>query len=237
MEHLAPRLAQIPGVEVVTLGGSRAVGTARTDSDWDFGLYYREPVDPADVRALGYDGEVFAPNEWGRVPNGGAWLVIDGQRVDLIYRDLATVDAWTRDAEAGRFQVFREVGYVAGAPTYSYAAELALNRHLVGSLPRPEFRPELRASAPPYWRRITAGALKFADAHARREDTTACAGNLAIAALADAHRRLCERGEWYLNEKDLLARAGLARVQPVVRDLRGDLADAVARMRAALDPD
>jgi hypothetical protein len=234
MEHLAPRLGEIPGVEAVTLGGSRAAGNARPHSDWDFGLYYRTAIDPADVRALGYEGEVFAPNEWGRVPNGGAWLVIDGQRVDLIYRDLGTVEAWTADAEAGRFQVFREVGYVAGAPTYSYAAELALNRHLVGTLPRSEFPEALRATAPPYWRRITDGALKFADAHARRDDAAACAGNLAIAALADAHRRLCERGEWYLNEKDLIARAGLDGVQQIVRDLRGDLRDAVVRVQGTI---
>ena len=61
MEHLAARLAEIPGVEVVTLGGSRATGTERPHSDWDFGLYYRGTIDPSDVRALGFDGQVFAP--------------------------------------------------------------------------------------------------------------------------------------------------------------------------------
>jgi predicted nucleotidyltransferase len=54
MEHLAGRLAAIPGVVAVTLGGSRARGTARADSDWDFGLYYRGSIDPADVRSLGW---------------------------------------------------------------------------------------------------------------------------------------------------------------------------------------
>lgn len=60
MEAVAQRLAQIPGVVVVTLGGSRAEGTAGDDSDWDFGLYYVEPIDPADVAALGWPGRVFA---------------------------------------------------------------------------------------------------------------------------------------------------------------------------------
>jgi predicted nucleotidyltransferase len=41
MERLAERLASIPGVVAVTLGGSRALGTSRPDSDWDFGLYCR----------------------------------------------------------------------------------------------------------------------------------------------------------------------------------------------------
>jgi hypothetical protein len=231
IDELTPRLAAIPGVVAVTLGGSRATGTARPHSDWDFGLYYRDPIDPADVRALGYPGEVFGPGEWGRVPNGGAWLQVGDERVDVIYRDLAQVEAWTADAQAGRFRVYREVGYVAGAPTYSYAAELACNRVLVGSLPRPDFPAALRETAPPVWRRIAAGALKFAESHARRDDAAACAGNLAVAALATAHARLCERGEWYLNEKDLLARADLHAVQPLLRELGADLVDTVARVR------
>jgi predicted nucleotidyltransferase len=228
MEHLAPRLAEIPGVEVVTLGGSRAAGTAHKDSDWDFGLYYRTTIDPDDVRALGFAGEVFAPHEWGVVPNGGAWLEVDGVRVDLVYRDLATVEAWTEDAEAGRFRVFREVGYVAGAPTYSYPAELAINRHLVGTLPRPAFPDALRTTAPPFWRRLAEGGVKFAVSHARRGDRAACAGNLAVAALCEAHARMCARGEWYLNEKDLLARAGLADVQPMFASLADPEAAVVA---------
>jgi predicted nucleotidyltransferase len=234
MEHLAPRLAEIPGVEVVTLGGSRAAGTAHADSDWDFGLYYRTTIDPDDVRALGLAGEVFAPHEWGIVPNGGAWLEVDGVRVDLVYRDLATVEAWTNDAEAGRFRVFREVGYVAGAPTYSYPAELAINRHLVGTLPRPPFPDALRTSAPQFWRRLVDGALKFAVSHARRGDPAACAGNLSVAALCEAHARMCERGEWYLNEKDLLARAGLARVQPMFATIGDDAETAVAAVGEVL---
>ena len=54
MEHLAERLAAIPGVVAVTLGGSRATGTAVEGSDWDFGLYYRRGLNPADITALGW---------------------------------------------------------------------------------------------------------------------------------------------------------------------------------------
>jgi predicted nucleotidyltransferase len=80
MEHLAARLATVPGVVAVTLGGSRATGTAVEGSDWDFGLYYRGGLDPADITALGWPGRVFAPGEWGSIVNGGAWLTIDGAR-------------------------------------------------------------------------------------------------------------------------------------------------------------
>jgi len=95
MEHLASRLAAVPGVVAVTLGGSRVTGAAVEGSDWDFGLYYRGGLDPADITALGWSGRVFAPGEWGSIVNGGAWLTIDGARVDLIYRDLDEVLHWT----------------------------------------------------------------------------------------------------------------------------------------------
>ena len=94
MEHLAPRLAAIPNVVAVVLGGSRAAGTERPDSDWDFGLYYDTTLDPDDVRALGFDGQVFAPGEWSPLMDGGAWFEIDGAKVDLIYREVGAVQHW-----------------------------------------------------------------------------------------------------------------------------------------------
>ena len=159
MEYLAARLAEIPGVVAVTLGGSRATNTAVEGSDWDFGLYYRGRLDPADIRALGWPGRVFAPGEWGRIVNGGAWLTVDGTKVDLIYRDLNVVAHWTAAAEAGEFEIQREVGYVAGIATYVLVGELALGRVLAGELPRPAFPPKLRQTAPIAWSRLATGAL------------------------------------------------------------------------------
>ena len=97
----------------MTLRGSRAAGTAVEGSDWDFGLYYRGGLDPADISALGWPGRVFAPGEWGSIVNGGAWPTVGGARVDLIYRDLDEVLRWTA-AEEGRFEIRREVGYGRG---------------------------------------------------------------------------------------------------------------------------
>jgi predicted nucleotidyltransferase len=56
---LATELAALPGAVGVVLGGSRARGTQRPDSDWDLGVYYRgsqRVLDPADVRELGHRG-------------------------------------------------------------------------------------------------------------------------------------------------------------------------------------
>ena len=61
MEWLAEKLRVIPGVVAVTLGGSRARGEQRPDSDWDFGLYYRGRLDADHLRALDYPGTVVDP--------------------------------------------------------------------------------------------------------------------------------------------------------------------------------
>jgi hypothetical protein len=234
MEFIATRLAAIPGVVAVTLGGSRATNTAAADSDWDFGLYYHGRLDPADVTALGWPGRVFAPGEWGRIVNGGAWLTIDGTKVDLIYRDLDDVLRWTGAAEEGRFEIQREVGYVAGIATYVLAGELALGRVLTGDLPRPRFPPKLRQTAPAAWYRVAAGALHFAEVHAGRQDRAACLANLCQAVLAAAQGRMAAAGQWMLNEKRLVERAGLGSVQERLGRPEQDLPQLVADVRAIL---
>ncbi|GAA3238575.1 hypothetical protein GCM10020256_58990 [Streptomyces thermocoprophilus] len=52
------RLAALPGVRAVALGGSRAQGTERPDGDWDLAIYHRGAFAPDDLRAVGWDGEV-----------------------------------------------------------------------------------------------------------------------------------------------------------------------------------
>ena len=209
MRDLAERLGGIPGVVAVTLGGSRASGTAREDSDWDFGLYYRGDIRADDLRGLGFEGTVVEPGEWGRIVNGGARLVIDGERVDLLYRDVDAVEHWIAEAEAGRFEIDRVEGHVAGLPTYVLAGELATCEVLRGDLPRPSFPEALRHAAPPRWRSLAAFDLDIADVAAERGDVATCVGLLAQAAIAEAHARLAERGEWALNETLITRRAGL----------------------------
>lgn len=62
IEDMAHRLAEVPGVVGVMLGGSRARGEDRPESDWDLGVYYRGGLDLAALRALaGPDVEVAGP--------------------------------------------------------------------------------------------------------------------------------------------------------------------------------
>lgn len=143
LDTTADRLAALPTVQAVALGGSRAQGTHRPDSDWDLAVYYRGPFDPADPRALGWDGEVSEVGGWGGGAfNGGAWLTVDGRRVNVHYRDLDVVEHELAEADEGRFRVEPLLFHLAGIPSYLVVAELAINRVLRGELSRPAGYPE-----------------------------------------------------------------------------------------------
>jgi predicted nucleotidyltransferase len=224
---LADELATIQGVVAVVLGGSRAVGTHRADSDWDLAVYYRDSLDPGLLRELGHRGYVSQLGEWGPVMNGGAWLTIEGTPVDVLFRDLDVVEGWLGEALEGRFEVLSQNGYLAGAPTYVVVGELATCRVISGELPRPAFPEPLAAVAAKRWRGRAGVALMFAAIHARGGDPVPCNGMLALAILCVAHARLVERREWALNEKGLVRRAGLSNVETLLPD--------VAAVAAALD--
>ncbi|CAL9556121.1 hypothetical protein SUDANB121_04554 [Nocardiopsis dassonvillei] len=235
LQDTAARLGGLPGVRAVALGGSRAQGTHRVDSDWDLAVYYRGGFDPQDLRDLGWPGEVSEIGGWGGgVFNGGAWLRIDGRRVDVHYRDLDVVERETARAQGGEFDVEPLLFHLAGIPTYLVVAELALGLTLLGELPRPDYPPALRRSAPPRWRGIAAATLGYAEhAHAPRGRVSQTAGLIAQAAVQAAHAVLAARGEWATNDKALLARAGLEEVDLVIAGLTADPKDLVAGVAEA----
>lgn len=216
---LAADLAGLAGTVAVALGGSRATATHRPDSDWDLLVYYRaspRPLDPEDVRRLGHQGYVSELGEWGPIVHGGAWLTVDGTPVDLLFRDLDTVEDWLGDARQGRFEVLSQNGCIVGAPTYVPVGELATCRPIAGGLPRPGFPDPLAAAATERWQGRARVALMFADGYAGAGDAVCCAGMLAHAVLCIAHARLAERREWVLNEKRLVERAGLGEAQALL---------------------
>lgn len=227
--------AAIRGVVAVALGGSRAQGVARSDSDWDFGIYYRGSLDPADVRAVGWEGEVFAPGDrGGGIILGGAFLRVDGRRVDLHYRDLDDVEHWWDEAREGRFEIQRLPFYLAGIPTYTAVGELAVGRTLRGNLPRPTYPAALQASASGTWHDAAHLSLQAAAGHAARAAVAECLGSLARALLEEAHARAAAEAMWVLNEKRLLEMGGLAdagRFLAAVTADRSSLEAATARVR------
>ncbi|MGC5344536.1 nucleotidyltransferase domain-containing protein [Streptomyces sp. DT24] len=219
--HVTDRLAGLPGVRAVALGGSRAAGTHRADSDWDFAVYYRGTFSPDALRALGWPGEVSGIGEWGGgVFNGGAWLRVGARHIDVHYRDLDDVEHQLAQARQGRFAVERLMFHLAGIPTYLVVAELAVNQVLHGQLPRPDFPAELRRTAPAQWWNAARLTLDHArTAHAERGNLTDTVGAIGVAACQTAHAVLAARGQWVTNEKTLLDRAGLRGVDRVLAGL------------------
>lgn len=236
---LVTELAAVPGAIAVVLGGSRATGTSRPDSDWDLGLYYRasqRAFDPDAVRRLGYEGFVSRLGEWGPIQNGGAWLRIGDQSVDVLFRDLDAVERWLDQASHGQFAIHLQSGYLVGAPTYLPVGELALCQPLAGgTMPRPEFPAALAETAGQYWYWQARTSLLFATGHARAGDVVCCAGLLTQAILQAAHSRLALRKEWVLNEKRLVARAGLEEVQGLIARAGGTADELTATVRAVSD--
>ncbi|MFI9546497.1 nucleotidyltransferase domain-containing protein [Streptomyces sp. NPDC052016] len=235
----ADRLAALPTVRAVALGGSRAQGTHEPASDWDLAVYYRGPFDPADLRAVGWEGEVSEVGGWGGgVFNGGAWLTIDGRRVDVHYRDLDVVEHERAEAQQGRFRVEPLMFHLAGIPSYLVVAELSINRVLRGGLPRPAGYPdELRRTACERWYGTARATLAYAAAHhAPRDRRTEAAGALAVAAAQTGHAVLAARGEWVINEKRLLERAGLRGVDYLLAELgNGSVTEALEQARALFE--
>ena len=212
--HVADRLGNLTAVQAVTLGGSRAEGTHRPDSDWDFSIYYRGRFDPQTVRDIGWPGEVSEVGGWGGgVFNGGAWLEIDGRRCDVHYRDLDTIDREIAAAGDGRFRIEPLMFHLAGIPSYLVLAELAVKQVLRGQLPTPVYPAALRARAPGVWWNRADHTFGYARAnHAPYGRLAQCAGLVAQAASQSAHAVLAARGQWVTNEKTLLTRAGLRRI-------------------------
>jgi predicted nucleotidyltransferase len=218
LDRVAERLGTLPGVEAVALGGSRAEGIHRPDSDWDFSVYYRGQFDPQALRDVGWPGEVSEVGGWSSgVFNGGAWLVAEGRKVDIHYRDLAVIYDQIAASREGRFTIEPLMFHLAGIPSYLVLAELAVKQVLRGELPTPEYPLALRVHACETWWNRADRTFRYALAnHAPYGRLAQCVGLLVQAASQSAHAVLAARGQWITNEKQLFTRAGLREVDDLI---------------------
>jgi len=212
--HIVEALASISGMEAIHLGGSRGNGRAHPSSDWDLGVYFRGPIDHSAIEAVakaqGWDGEVFPAGAWGPVMNGGAWLRIDGRKVDLLWRDLDAIDRLLDEAEQGQFEVFRIPFYLTGIPSYVPLAELSAGTVLWGDLPFTAMPPLLRRTAARWWADTARLELAYAEKEAQRGSVVTCLGMLVRVLLDVAHATLATEGRWPTNEKRMIEDADLA---------------------------
>jgi predicted nucleotidyltransferase len=131
-ERVAARLATIDGIEAVALGGSRARGTNRVDSDVDLGVYYDSElpfhIEQLEAAARELDdrhtgGLVTAFGAWGPGVNGGGWLLIEGLHVDFIYRDLRRVRDTIDRCVSGNPEALYQLGHPLGFQSQIYLGE------------------------------------------------------------------------------------------------------------------
>ncbi|BDZ50767.1 hypothetical protein GCM10025867_30080 [Frondihabitans sucicola] len=237
VDVVADTLFGLPGVEAVALGGSRAEGVNRPDSDWDIAIYYRSGFDPESVRGIGWPGHLSDLGGWGRVFNGGGKVTVGDQLIDIHYRDLGLVDEIHDTAVRGEFTIEPLLFHQAGLPSYILLAELGINQTLRGALPCWDYPAVLQKTAPLIWWDHSRHTLDYADSHARHGRVAQCAGLLSEAACHAAHAILAHRGVWVTNEKRLLDTAGLRGLDDVIMRLgsaRGSLERAAADTRELL---
>lgn len=130
IDHLKP----VHGLRAIVLGGSYASGSQRPDSDIDIGLYYDEnlSLDIAHIRSIASvlndtaNPTVTDLGGWGIWVNGGAWLTIQGQRVDFLYRNIGFVSSTIDDCNAGIIcsDYWQQPAY--GFHSFMYCTETAI---------------------------------------------------------------------------------------------------------------
>lgn len=131
--RVGERLLAVPDISAVVLGGSRARDTAAPESDIDLGLYYDPACPPSidDLNALAREVDDRHPGdavtrfgEWGPWINGGAWLVVEGRRVDWLFKDLARIRRVIAECRAGRPEIAYQLGHPHAFVSAIYLGEI-----------------------------------------------------------------------------------------------------------------
>jgi predicted nucleotidyltransferase len=257
VSSLTNRLEAIRGIRAVVLGGSYARGRSQPGSDIDLGILYSEaaPFSIQNVRELAdaindTAGPVVTDfYGWGPWVNGGAWLTIGGQRVDLVYRSLEHLERVIAEAEAGRYELDYAQQPPFGFFSVIYLGEIAVCIPLFDPEARLDLLKRRVANYPEALRRNVAqdylwaaefGLSAFARKFAARADgygTAACltraVNQLVLVIFALNHKYL-------INDKTALAE--IAEFEhaprdfgPRVQQTLGHLGDSPAELVAAVE--
>lgn len=247
LNRLVQSLADVPGIAAIVLGGSRAIDTATADSDYDIGLYI-EPHAPLDVAVLrsvasALDDRCLASlvterGAWGPWIDGGGWLQVDGQQVDLLYRDLGKVRDVITEAREGRFSTHYQPGHPHAFLSTIYMGEVALCWPLLDSAGTVA---GLKAEATPFPKLLRESLVSFFSWEAgfsldngrktqKRADPGYAAGCAFRAVAAMTQVLFALNGVYCINEKGAVARA--SRLPTVPDRFEGRVADVFARIGA-----
>lgn len=142
LHRIVAAFQQVRGVRAIVLGGSRGRGLQHAGSDYDIGIYYSGELDIAALEAAAEALEAVARGSdrgapvltprgaWGPWVDGGGWLTIAGEPVDILYRDIARVDGVIADCLAGKFECAYHYGHPHAFVSAIYAGEIATCRAL-----------------------------------------------------------------------------------------------------------
>ncbi|PWE80113.1 DNA polymerase subunit beta [Bradyrhizobium sp. SUTN9-2] len=222
LTRLTSVVADVPGVQAVVLGGSRARGRAHAASDYDIGLYFKSALDIgrllAAAKTIADDPAattVTPVGEWGPWIVGGAWLSVGGCKVDLLYRDADAVEAGMESCGAGVVTMDYQPGHPHGFCSAIWMGEIAycqplhdptglIARFKSIALPYPE---ALRSALIRRFQWEVLFSIENAELAAARNERTHVAGCLyrSLACVAQVLFALNER--YLINEKGALQEA------------------------------
>jgi len=226
LTRLASAFRDVPGVAAVVLGGSRARGSAHPTSDYDIGLYFTaaSPLDTERLRTAAKEiaddpaaTTVTPTGEWGPWIVGGAWLTVQGRKVDLLYRNADAVEAVMTSCHAGLVTMDYQPGHPHGFCSAIWMGEVAYCQPLhdpqglitrLKSIALPYPRPLREALIRRFQWEILFG-IENAELAIARGDRTHVAGCLyrSLACIAQLLFALNER--YLINEKAALQEAAV----------------------------
>jgi predicted nucleotidyltransferase len=243
--RVAARLRLIEGIEAVALGGSWSRGTARADSDIDLGLAY-DGAHPFSITELAeaarelddrhQEGLVTPVGAWGPAVNGGGWLLINGNHVDFLYRDLSRVREVVERCVAGQPDAVYQLGHPIGFQNQIYVGETHFCRPIFdrnGKLARlqamvAEYPEEMRLALVRKHLFDAAFHLEIAEKPAARGDVAYVAQCLASATGFMTLVLYALNREFFMNEKSaFLHSAGFAVRPPALHEQVGKILGAV----------
>ncbi len=224
LSHLTSSLAEVPGIQAIVLGGSRARGSAHPASDYDIGLYCSEarPLDTDLLQTVVKDiaddpgaTTVTRFGEWGPWIVGGAWLSVEGKKVDLLYRRTDEVERVMTDCRNGTVLMAYQAGHPHGFCSAIWMGEIAYCQPLhdpqglvarLKSIALPYPRPLREALIQRFQWEILFG-IENAELAIARDDRTHIAGSLyrSLGCIAQVLFALNER--YLINEKGALHEA------------------------------
>ena len=246
LNRIVAAFADVRGVRAIVLGGSRGHGVHHAGSDYDVGLYYAGDLDIAALEkaAAGMSdgarsylggGSLRRPptqsaspplmtqrGGWGAWVDGGGWLTIDGEPVDILYRECARVEGVIADCHAGKFECAYHYGHPHAFVSTMYAGEIATCR----ALHDPDgFVAACKARLDPYPQALRAALiarfldearffLAIAQKAADTADVTYVAGCAFRAASCLLQAIFALNRQWLINEKGALALAASFAVAP-----------------------